>query len=151
MDWLDLPAVQGSLKSLLQHHSSKASVCSFWCAFMYIVLFMFFENGFWFIAKLIKREMLHIYSVPTPPPLPLSTSPTIVAYLWTVDEPALTCPHHPEPIVYIRVHSGCCVFCGPGPTYIDMFLWLWALPVHSFSASPSPPCPWLPLSLLLFP
>ena len=26
MDWLDLPAVQGSLKSLLQHHSSKASI-----------------------------------------------------------------------------------------------------------------------------
>ena len=26
MDWLDLPAVQGTLKSLLQHHSSKASI-----------------------------------------------------------------------------------------------------------------------------
>ena len=26
MDWLDLPAVQGTPKSLLQHHSSKASV-----------------------------------------------------------------------------------------------------------------------------
>ena len=26
IDWLDLPAVQGTLKSLLQHHSSKASV-----------------------------------------------------------------------------------------------------------------------------
>ena len=26
MDWLDLPAVQGTLRSLLQHHSSKASV-----------------------------------------------------------------------------------------------------------------------------
>ena len=26
MDWLDLLAVQGSLKSLLQHHSSKASI-----------------------------------------------------------------------------------------------------------------------------
>ena len=26
MDWLDLFAVQGTLKSLLQHHSSKASV-----------------------------------------------------------------------------------------------------------------------------
>ena len=25
-DWLDLPAVQGPLKSLLQHHSSKASI-----------------------------------------------------------------------------------------------------------------------------
>ena len=28
MDWLDLLAVQGTLKSLLQHHSSKASI--FW-------------------------------------------------------------------------------------------------------------------------
>ena len=26
MDWLDLPAVQGTLKSLLQHHGSKASI-----------------------------------------------------------------------------------------------------------------------------
>ena len=28
MDWLDLLAVQGTLKSLLQHHSSKASISS---------------------------------------------------------------------------------------------------------------------------
>ena len=28
MDWLDLLAVQGTLKSLLQHHSSKASRCN---------------------------------------------------------------------------------------------------------------------------
>ena len=27
MNWLDLLAVQGTLKSLLQHHSSKASIC----------------------------------------------------------------------------------------------------------------------------
>ena len=26
MDWLDLLAVQGNLKSLLQHHNSKASI-----------------------------------------------------------------------------------------------------------------------------
>src|SRR5574338_521537 len=26
MDWLDLPAVQGTLKSLLQHHSSNSSI-----------------------------------------------------------------------------------------------------------------------------
>uniref|UniRef100_A0AC11EQU0 Uncharacterized protein n=1 Tax=Ovis aries TaxID=9940 RepID=A0AC11EQU0_SHEEP len=26
MDWLDLLAVQGTLKTLLQHHSSKASI-----------------------------------------------------------------------------------------------------------------------------
>ena len=30
MDWLDLLAVQGTLKTLLQHHSSKASIL--WCS-----------------------------------------------------------------------------------------------------------------------
>ena len=30
VDWLDLLAAQGTLKSLLQHHSSKASI--FWCS-----------------------------------------------------------------------------------------------------------------------
>ena len=29
MDWFDLLAVQGTLKSLLQHHSSKASILGF--------------------------------------------------------------------------------------------------------------------------
>ena len=35
MDWLDLPAVQGTLKSLLQHHSSKASIL--WHSAFFIV------------------------------------------------------------------------------------------------------------------
>ena len=35
MDWLDLLAVQGTLKSLLQHHSSKASF--FWHSAFFIV------------------------------------------------------------------------------------------------------------------
>ena len=35
MDWLDLLAVQGTLKSLLQHHSSKASVLR--CSAFFIV------------------------------------------------------------------------------------------------------------------
>ena len=35
MDWLDLLAVQGPLKSLLQHHSSKASIL--WCSASFIV------------------------------------------------------------------------------------------------------------------
>ena len=33
-DWLDLPAVQGTLKSLLQHHSSKASILQHSAFFM---------------------------------------------------------------------------------------------------------------------
>ena len=35
MDWLDLLAVQGTLKSLLQHHSSKATIL--WCSAFFIV------------------------------------------------------------------------------------------------------------------
>ena len=35
MDWLDLLAVQGTLKSLLQHHSSKASILQ--CSIFFIV------------------------------------------------------------------------------------------------------------------
>ena len=34
MDWLDLLAVQGTLKSLLQHHSSKASILQHLCFFI---------------------------------------------------------------------------------------------------------------------
>ena len=35
MDWLDLLAVQGTLKSLLQHHNSKASIL--WCSAFFMV------------------------------------------------------------------------------------------------------------------
>ena len=35
MDWLDLLAVQGALKSLLQHHSSKASIL-WWSDFLIV-------------------------------------------------------------------------------------------------------------------
>ena len=35
MDWMDLLAVQGTLKGLLQHHSSKASII--WCSAFFIV------------------------------------------------------------------------------------------------------------------
>jgi len=37
MDWLDLLAVQGTLKSLLQYYSSKASIL--WCSAFFIVQF----------------------------------------------------------------------------------------------------------------
>ena len=40
MDWLDLLAVQGTLKSLLQHHSSKASVIQ--CSAFFMVAFLFY-------------------------------------------------------------------------------------------------------------
>ena len=36
IDWLDLLAVQGTLKSLLQHHSSKASIL--WCCLSFFIV-----------------------------------------------------------------------------------------------------------------
>ena len=43
MDWLDLIAVQGTLKSLLQHHNSRASIL--WCsAFLYTLLVLFLQR-----------------------------------------------------------------------------------------------------------
>ena len=49
MDWLDLLAVQGTLKSLLQHHSSKASVLRFSaflspCIWITLVLILQFHH-----------------------------------------------------------------------------------------------------------
>ena len=54
MDWLDLLAVQGTLKSLLQHHSSKASILQ--CSAFFIV------------------QLLHPY---------MTTGKTIVLTRWT--------------------------------------------------------------------
>ena len=39
VDWLDLLAVQGTLKSILQHHSSKASIL--WCSASFKVQFSY--------------------------------------------------------------------------------------------------------------
>ena len=45
MDWLDLLAVQGTLKSLLQHHSSKASVLR--CSAFFIVQLSTSIHDYW--------------------------------------------------------------------------------------------------------
>ena len=45
MDWLDLLAVQGTLKSLLQHHSSKASVLQCSAFFMVQISHPYMTTG----------------------------------------------------------------------------------------------------------
>ena len=45
MDWLDLPAVQGTLKSLLQHHSSKASILLCTAFFIVQVSYPYMTTG----------------------------------------------------------------------------------------------------------
>ena len=45
IDWLALPAVQGTLKSLLQHHSSKASILQCSAFFMVNVSYPYMTTG----------------------------------------------------------------------------------------------------------
>ena len=47
MDWLDLLAVQGTLKSLLQHHSSKASILRCSTFFTVQLSHMIQQSHFW--------------------------------------------------------------------------------------------------------
>ena len=55
MDWLDLLAVQGTLKSLLQHHSSKASILPR-SAFFIVQLFTSIHDH-WKNHRLDKMEL----------------------------------------------------------------------------------------------
>ena len=45
MDWLDLLAVQGTLKSLLQHHTSKASILRHSTFFIVQLLHLYMTTG----------------------------------------------------------------------------------------------------------
>ena len=55
MDWLDLLAVQGTLKSLLQHHNSKASVLSHSAFFMVQLTHSYVTTGK--TTALIRRTL----------------------------------------------------------------------------------------------
>ena len=53
IDWLDPLAVQGTLKSLLQHHSSKASILQCSAFFLYF-FFSFYFLFYWNIVDFFK-------------------------------------------------------------------------------------------------
>ena len=60
MDWSDLLAFQGTLKSLLQHHSLKTSIL--WHpAFLMVQLSYYYQNFFWIeliIITVSKPQLL---------------------------------------------------------------------------------------------
>ena len=55
MDWLDLLAGQGTLKSLLQHHSSKASIL--WCSAFFTVQL---SHPYMIIGKTISLDEMDL-------------------------------------------------------------------------------------------
>ena len=61
MDWLDLLAVQETLKSLLQHHSSKASIlrCSAFFTVQLSHLYMTTGKTYTELIRIIQRVSIH--------------------------------------------------------------------------------------------
>ena len=74
MDWFDLLAVQGTLKNLLQHHSSKASIL--WRSAFFVVQHPYMAAGKTialtiqtFIGKVISLLFNILSRFPSPEPL----------------------------------------------------------------------------------
>ena len=57
MDWFDLLAVQGTLKSLLQHHSSKVSVLQDSAFIMVQLSHLYMTTGVSLTTVLIPLEL----------------------------------------------------------------------------------------------
>ena len=61
IDWLDLLAVQGTLKILLQHHSSKASILQHSACFIVQLQYLYMTTGkiiAWLDLPLLAKECL---------------------------------------------------------------------------------------------
>ena len=76
MDWLDFLAAQGTLKSLLQHHSSKASILWRSAFFIVQVSHPYMTTGktialtrWTFVGKVMSLLLNTIYSLSIPSPL----------------------------------------------------------------------------------
>ncbi|KAB0372811.1 hypothetical protein FD755_015564 [Muntiacus reevesi] len=61
MDWLDLLAVQGTLKSLLQHHSSKASIFDAQLS-SHVFSNTIVQKHQFFVAQLSSQSNSHIHT-----------------------------------------------------------------------------------------
>ena len=85
MDWLDLLAVQGALKILLQHHNSKASILR--CSALFIVQLSHIQAiqmlPFLGVSNILAHRLLIPPSLPALKPsslLLLNTDPTPTCY-----------------------------------------------------------------------
>ena len=65
MDWLDLLEVQGTLKSLLQHHSSKASVLQYSTFFIVQFSHPYMTTGKTVTLTFVGKVMSLLFNMPS--------------------------------------------------------------------------------------
>ena len=82
MDWFDLLAVQGTLKSLLQHHSLKASFLQFSAFFMVQLSFFFYNTQVVYLWKYIWLVIVLSHSVVSDSLWPHGLLPAWLLCLW---------------------------------------------------------------------
>ena len=126
MDWLDLLAVQGTLKSLLQHHSSKASIL--WHSAFFLSFFFFY-----FIFKLYNIVLV-LPNIEMNPPQVYPCSPS-----WTLLPPPS--PFHPSGLSQCTSpkHPVSCIEPGLATHFIHDIIHV-SMPFSQISPpSPSPP------------
>ena len=82
MDWLDLLTVQGTLKSLLQHHSSKASILQHSAFFIVQPSHPYMTTGKTIALTVFKKEQTWNTPIPFSPTHPLSTHQNTFSRVW---------------------------------------------------------------------
>ena len=96
MDWLDLLAVQGTLKSLLQHHSSKASILQHSAFFIVQLSHLYLTTGktialtIWTFVGEVISLLLYMLSWLAPTPQFKSINSSALSFL---PSPTLTSIH----------------------------------------------------------
>ena len=105
MDWLDLLAVQGTLKSLLQHHSSKASILWHLAFFTVQLSHPYMTTGKTIaFVNILPHYSLSFSLLPCPPLLFSSSSPPSSPSLLLLLASLLSLSTHTHPNPHRHTH-----------------------------------------------
>ena len=125
MVWLDLLAIQGALKSLLQHHSSRASILWYSAFFMVQLLYPYKSNLGLLHCFFFFFNCLSLLGSPWIIPVPVQS----LSRVQLLVTPWIAAPRHPCPSLTSGVHSNS---CPSSP---------WCHPAISSSVVPFSSCP----------